>query len=463
MKYSAVLLATTADIKAIEAYGRAFARKDLLYYVQNSIGQYRVAPCHKEICAELMQFEQDVIDGKSPRLALFLPPRAGKSFIASERFPAWFIGRNPTKKVIATAYGYDLASEFTVHSRDLFAGQYHSSIFPDVKLSPSVQRADKWETLQGGGYYGVGVGGALTGMGADILIVDDPVKNWADALSESKRRSIWEWYTTTAYTRLMPSGGVLLIMTRWHPDDLGGRILEKNGFKVIKYPAISEGGESYDPVRWPTQSLVEIKETIGETAWRCLYMQEPTSSEGQLFKRNSFKFHAEEPNGLSKVCISVDATFKGGEGSDYVSIQAWGERERSYYLLDNDTRRMGFSDTLRAIIDTANRYSKYNPTIIIEDKANGPAIIETIKKQYSRVVGINPQGGKIARAQAVIPLYEAQRVSFPSNAVWLDRFINQLADFPSAKNDDEVDAMTQALTYLENHSHTAQFKRFDFL
>lgn len=457
-------MATTAEIEAVKAQARAFARRDLLFYVQNSMNNYRIAPCHEDICERLMRFESDIKAGRSPRLAVFLPPRAGKSFIAAERFPAWFIARNPALNVIASSYGYDLASDFTTHSRDLTLGEYHRSVFPDAKLSPSVQRSNQWETTAGGGYYGVGVGGALTGKGADILIIDDPMKNWADALSQTKRNAIWDWYTTTAYTRLMPGGGVLLIMTRWHPDDLGGRILDKGGFDVVKYPAIDDSGNSYDPVRWPIKALEEIRDTIGPTAWQCLYMQEPTNAEGQIFKRSMFNFHPEAPAGLSRICISVDAAFKGGDGSDYVSVQAWGEKERSYYLLDNDTRRMGFSDSLRAIIDMANRHSKHNPTIIIEDKANGPAIIETIKKQYSRVVGINPEGGKIARAQAVVPLYEGQRVSFPSGAPWLDCFINELADFPTSKHDDAVDAMTQALTYLENHGQqqALQYGRLNF-
>ena len=446
-------MATVVEIEAVQAQALAFARKDLLFYVQNSMPNYRIAPCHEDICERLMQFERDVIAGRSPRLAFFLPPRAGKSSIAAERFPAWAIAHNPSVNIITSSYGYDLAADFTTHARDLTLGEYHREVFPDSKLSPSVQRANQWETTAGGGYYGVGVGGALTGKGADILIVDDPLKNWADALSLTKRNAIWDWYTTTAYTRLMPGGGVLLIMTRWHPDDLGGRILEKGGFDVVKYPAIDADGNSYDPVRWPMKALEEIRDTIGPTAWQCLYMQEPTNAEGQIFKRSMFTFHPETPAGMSRICISVDAAFKGGDGSDFVSVQAWGEKERSYYLLDNDTRRMGFSDSLRAIVDMANRYSKHNPTIIIEDKANGPAIIETIKKQYSRVVAINPEGGKIARGQAVVPLFEARRVSFPSGATWLDSFVNELADFPTAKHDDAVDAMTQALTYLENNGN----------
>lgn len=429
----------------------ALARHDLLFYVQSSCRGYSTAPLHAEICERLTKFLDDVRNKRSPRLAIFVPPRFGKSFIASERFPAWAIGNHPDLRFIVTAYGHDLASDFTRHSIDLCRSTMHRQVFPKFELSDNLARSDRWATRDGGGYYGVGVGGALTGMGADVLIIDDPVRNWADALSESKRRAVWEWYTTTAYTRLMPGAGVMLIQTRWHQDDLGGRILEKGGFDVIKYPALREENGvpvSLDPVRWGVESLQDIKATIGDTAFRCLYQQEPTDAEGAEFKRSTFCFHDEAPT-IHDIVISVDATFKASSDSDFVSIQTWAEHERSYYLLDNVTARMGYGDTLSAVESIAQRYEHHRPTIIIEDKANGSAIIESIRKRFSRVIPVNPDGGKVARARAILPLFDARRVSFPSKAPWLDRFVNELADFPNAKHDDQVDAMTQALNYLE--------------
>lgn len=440
---------SSAEVAEAIAAAQRLAHNDLLFYVQSSFKGYQTAECHRRICSELMEFERAVRNKESPRLIIELPPRAGKSLICAERFPTWVLGRDPAARVITTSYGYDLAATFTTHSRDLYKSDFHKGVFPQSAISQSIAKNNDWETIKGGGMLGAGVGGPITGKGAQYLIIDDPVKNWEEALSKKNRDSTWDWFATTAYTRLAPGGGVLIIMTRWHPDDLGGRAIASGDYRVVKYPAITESGESYDPVRWPIEELEKTKKTIGTTKFSCLYQQDPSSAEGQIFKRKFFRHHLENPTKLKRMCISVDAAFKDASTSDKVAIHAWGEVNRSYYLYTRDTRRMGFAESVSAIKKMYAEFSGLNPTILIEEKANGSAIIETLKSTFSRIIAINPEGGKVARAFACDTLFEAGRVSFNAASPWIEEFENTLADFPAVENDDDVDAMTQALNYLE--------------
>lgn len=403
---------------------------------------------NRRLCSDLEQFWDDVKNGKSPRLAIFAPPRHGKSFVVSERFPAWVLGNDPSRKIVDASYGADIAEMCTRAANQLIKSDFYAKVFGTLPLV--VDRSHDFETAQKGGYYGVGVGGGLTGRGADILIIDDPIKSWQDALSKAKRDAIWMWYATVAYTRLLPSAGVLLMHTRWHKDDLAGRILEKGGWKVLTFPAIDDAGNALDPVRYPIDSLRDIEATIGSTAWRALYQQQPSDTDGAIIKRGDIQEFDTPPPKSGTWCISVDATFKATDTSDFVSIQTWQEREKSYYCHDNDTRRMGFGDTLTAIDAMMRRYEDVRPTLVIEDKANGSAIIDTLRKKYSRIVPVDPQGGKVARAMAIQPIAEGHRIYIAHKAAWADSMLGEIADFPTGKHDDQVDAMTQAITYLDS-------------
>jgi predicted phage terminase large subunit-like protein len=404
-----------------------------------------------------MRFMAAVDRGESPRLLVKAPPRHGKTHIVSERLPAFILGNDPSKKVVVTSYGKDLSALCTRKSLELVNSEYYRKVFPQTKLS--IERSDEFETADGGGYYGVGIGGGLTGRGADYLIVDDPLKGWADASSQAKRNAIWEWYTSVAYTRLLPGGGVLVIQTRWHNDDLAGRLIDMGGFEVLDFPAIDDAGCALDPVRYPLDRLNDIKATIGSSAWRALYMQQPSDTEGAIIKRGDMQYFDASPPSSGKWCVSVDATFKDGVNSDNVSIQVWQEHDKSFYCHDNDTRRMGFSDSLTAIEAMMTRYDQHRPALVIEDKANGSAIIDTLRRKYSRIIPIDPQGGKVSRAMAIQPVTEAKRVYIRYGAAWVDSMLCEIADFPTGKHDDQVDAMTQGLNYLEK-DQTA-FKSFN--
>ena len=215
---------------------RELARRRLLPFITAFESDYRAGWVHKDICARLEKFTQDILDKKSPRLMLSMPPRHGKSLIASTYFPAWFLGRFPELEVIATSYSSSLASKFSRSVRHLFREPQFQKVFPQVSLDKDAQNIENWFTTSGGSYTAAGVGGGITGRGADCLIIDDPIKNAEDAESDLFRDNLFEWFQSTAYTRLSPGGGIIIIQTRWHHDDLAGRLEELSS---------NEGGDKY--------------------------------------------------------------------------------------------------------------------------------------------------------------------------------------------------------------------------
>lgn len=284
---------------------QALCRKDLLRYVQGSFPGYDAGWVHSDICAELEQFSADVAAGKSPRLMLFIPPRHGKSMILSERFPVWHIGKYTNHSIIVASYSADLSNTFSKRALALAQDDFSQGVFPSMTLDENSQRQNEWNTTKGGGYKSVGVGGSLTGHGANILIIDDPVKDWEEAISQRQRDKVWDWWTSTAYTRLMPGGGVIVIMTRWHEDDLAGRLIKQmeesqdentDVWKIIEFPAIAEQdeanrkkGEPLHPSRFPIEKLKNIRASVGDRVWASLYQQKPRPDTGRYMNRNWFR------------------------------------------------------------------------------------------------------------------------------------------------------------------------------
>ena len=272
----------------LELMRRELCRRRLLPFVERFNDQYEAGWVHKDICARLEQFSKDVAERKSPRLMLFMPPRHGKSELASKTFPGWHLGRHPDHEVISCSYTGDLAMDFSRKVRELLRDQRYHQVFKDTKLDKDSQSAQRWNTTNRGGYVAAGVGGPITGRGAHVLIIDDPIKNRDDAESETNRSSIWNWYTSTAYTRLAPGGGVLIILTRWHDDDLAGRLLTKmkenegDEWDVIQYPALATEDEPFrkkdealHPERYDETALLRIKRAVGPRDWSALYQQNP--------------------------------------------------------------------------------------------------------------------------------------------------------------------------------------------
>jgi len=310
-----------------------------------------------------------------------------------------------------------------------------------------------------GVYKSSGVGGGITGRGMDIGIVDDPVKDAEQAYSETYRQKVWEWYQSTFYTRLMPGGGILIILTRWHEDDLAGRLLEAakdtgEQWNVISYPAIAEVdephrkvGEALHSARYPLEALERIKKAVGTRVWTSLYQQRPAPLEGGLVKIAWFSLYRELPAKSNRIIQSWDTAHKAAQINDPSVCTTWAETDLGYYLLDVYCERVEYPDLKRAAVSLA---MKYNPTIVlVEDKASGQSLIQDLKLSTSLpVLPINPLGDKVIRLMSVSALFESGRVYLPEAAPWLIDYEAELATFPNAAHDDQVDSTSQALRYL---------------
>lgn len=451
------------------------ARHSFAAFVLATMPTYEMGWVHREICDVLEKFLTAVADKKSPRLMLTVPPRHGKSELASRRFPSYALGRYPDMQIIGTSYGADLASRMNRDIQRIIETPGYVELFPETRLSGKnirtvasgnfLRNSDIFEIVgHSGGYRSAGVGGGITGMGCDIAIIDDPFKSRADADSETMRDKIWEWYTSTLYTRLSPGGGIIVINTRWHQDDLSGRLLEAtragegDAWQVVNFPAIAEAderyrkaGEALHPERYPLDKLLAIKAAIGTRDWEALYQQHPTPEGGAIFLQEWLKFWT--PQSLPKmdrVLMSWDLAFKDGATNDFVVGQVWGRSGADRFLLDQVRGRMGFTETIAALKGLAMKWPQATRKLV-EDKANGPAVIDALKHTVSGLVPVEPDGSKTARAHAVTALFEAGNVYIPHPQVcpWVKDYIAELTQFPSAAHDDQVDATTQALRDME--------------
>lgn len=434
----------------------------LLDWVVASSPGYLPGWVHREICTELEQFSRDVAAGRGPRLMIFMPPQHGKTTIVSERFPVWHMGQYPTHRIVDSAYNLSLPKRSSKRARNLARDEALMAPFPRFVLDPEKQGVEEWETTLGGYYKAVGVGGGLTGSGAHILIIDDPVKDREEADSETIRQKTWEWWTDTASTRLAPGGGVLLIMTRWHEDDLAGRLLEsaKNNpdapqWKVLRYPALADedeahrkAGEALHPERYSRAELLG-KKAGNERTWLSLYQQTPTSPSGNIFKRSDWKRYSVLPASFDFQIQTWDLAFKDTDGSDYVACQVWQRTGGRFYLVHRLKERMGYKDTKLAIKNVSKRFP-HARAIFVEDKANGPAVINDLADELPGLIPVNPMGGKIARAWAAQPYVAAGNCYLPDDALdpTIGEFIEQAATFPRGKHDDEVDAFTQGMAQM---------------
>lgn len=420
-----------------------FARESLAAYAIANQADYQVAPHHRLIARKLEAVER----GEIKRLMIFMPPRHGKSRLASEFFPAWFLGRNPGRQVIACTYAQELADDFGRKVRNQLRDPLHHAIFPACGLREDSKSARRFHTRGGGVYMAVGAGGPITGRGADVLLIDDPIKGSEEADSDTHRRKLKDWYASVAYTRLMPGGAVVVIQTRWHEDDLAGWLLREHaheGWEVLSLPALSDEGAPLWPEAFPLERLQAIKRAVGSRVWEALYQQRPSPAEGGMLRRNWWRYYRQAPSKFDEIIQSWDATFKDTKASDYVVGQVWGRVGADKYLLDQVRARMDFPATLQAVRAMSAKWPQARAKLV-EDKANGPAMIASLKREVSGLIPVEPQGSKEARASAVSPDIEAGNVYLPEGAPWVQDFVEECAAFPNGTNDDQVDAMTQAL------------------
>ena len=447
---------------------KELARRHLLSFVETFNPGYQAGWVHKDLCARLENFAEAVERGESPRLLVMFPPRHGKSTIASEALPAWYLGNNPTHEFILCSYGTDLAASFSRKTRAIMRDPAYHELFPDTELDPGSQSVQFWHTTKGGGLLAAGVGRGITGHGAHILVIDDPVKDRQEADSYHQRDLTWSWYSSTAYTRLAPGGGVLVIQTRWHDDDLSGRLLaamEPNEigetgdqWEVIKYPAIAphdeefrKQGEALHTDRYNMDALQQIKRNMTPRDWSALYQQEPVSDEGAYFSLDMIQYY--DPERFDRkhwhYYAAWDLAIGEKEVSDYtVGITVGLAPDNNIYIVEEVRGHWQSKEIVKNILDS---HKKWRPKIIGIEKGHiemaiGPYLREEIKRRklYSANMQELAAGrrDKEARGRSIQGRMENQMVFFPRQAPWAADMIAELLRFPSGKHDDRVDALS---------------------
>ena len=443
-----------------EARGREGARENFLPFVRKMWPAF-IAGKHHEIMADA--FER-VAQGKLKRLIINMPPRHTKSEFASYLFPAWFLGKYPEKKVIQTAHTAELAVGFGRKVRNLISGEDFSSVFSDITLSADSKAAGRWSTNKGGDYFAIGVGGAVTGKGADILIIDDPHSEQEaqiGAYNPEVYDRVYEWYTSGPRQRLQPGGAIILVMTRWSVRDLTGQIIKSstqkegsNEWEVIELPAILPSGTSLWPEFWSLEELNALKSELPISKWSAQYQQNPTSEEGALIKRDWWKvWDKPNPPSCEAIIQSWDTAFLKTQRSDYSACTTWGifyhpddngQSRPNLILLHAFKEKMEFPELKKVAYET---YWEWEPDqMIVEAKAAGSPLIFELRSMGIPVTEFTPSRGqdKIARVNAVTDLFASGVVWAPSTR-WAEEVVEECAAFPSGEHDDLVDSTTQAL------------------
>jgi len=370
-------------------------RESLLEFAAYQWPQYRPA-AHQRLIAEKLEA---VERGDINRLAIFMPPRHGKSMLASEFFPAWYLGRNPDRQIICATYSQQLADDFGRKVRNQLRSEEFDGIFPGVGLRIDSHSVRRFHTAQGGVYYGAGIGGPITGRGAHLLLIDDPVKSRTDASSPTRRQQTWDWYTSVAYTRLMPGAAIVLIQTRWDPDDLAGRILrnaEDEGWETLSLPAVNAQGEALWPESYPIERLEEIRRQIGPRDWSALYQQEPAARDGGVFKAEPIDAAMGRVSWCSclaeaipdaderkraVVCTGVDLATRKGEEHDLTVFTTLLKVGHRYRVLNVRSARLEATAILSELLDVYRCFhaSAGQARFRVEDNAAQAYIVQMAK------------------------------------------------------------------------------------
>jgi predicted phage terminase large subunit-like protein len=479
----------------LEALQREAARRRLLPFIQRFNPSYDAGWVHKDICRRLEKFSREVAERKSPRLMLLLPPRHGKSEIASRNFPAWHLGQYPDHEFIACSYNLALAMTFSRKVKQIIADPLYETVFK-TRLDPDNQGTEAWTLHQArGGYVAAGIGGPITGRGAHVLAIDDPVKNAEEADSPDMREKIWEWYLSTAYSRLAPGGGVLIIQTWWHDDDLAGRLqtLMKNvedadaafvdQFEVVKYPAIAESdeylnlatgqieydlakwnpaeyqllrgkGEALHPARYDLDKLNRIKaQNRGGRWWSALYQQNPVPNDGGYFERSQFKRAAPPRPVDAYAYIAFDFAISEKKQNDYtVGTVVLHDADDMAHVVDQVRFKSGDAfHIVEAVLNLATRWHNRTLTLGFEDGMIYRSIEALLKKRmrernfYPSITVLKPITDKLARAKVLQGRMQQGMVSFASGAPWFDQLQLEMLRFPAGVHDDQVDSLAWAM------------------
>ena len=427
-------------------------QKDFLSFVK-SVWPDFVEGYHHKIYAEKLN---RVARGELKRLIVNMPPRHTKSEFASHLFPAFFMGRHPKAKLIQTTHTGELSIRFGRKTKNLLESDEYAKVFPDVHLAADSKAAGRWESNHGGEYFAAGVGGAITGRGADLLVIDDPHSE-QDALSPTVLDGHYEWYTSGPRQRLQPGGAIVLVMTRWSVKDLTGRLLESQGkeemadqWEVVEFPAILNDKPMWGNF-WDLENLIKVKASIPLTKWNAQWMQNPTSEEGALIKREWWKKWEEEkiPD-LKYIIQSYDTAYSKKETADFSAITTWGvftpseDDRESLILLDAKRGRWNFPELKKIAME---EYKYWEPeAILVEAKASGLPLTHELQKAGIPVINFTPSKGndKHSRVNSVAPLFESGAIWAP-NKKFAEEVIEECAAFPFGDNYDYVDSTTQAL------------------
>jgi predicted phage terminase large subunit-like protein len=428
----------------------------------------------KYLSDRLAKAVADVHAGQSRYILVSMPPRLGKSELCSVNFPTWLLHQHPDWPIMLLSHSPDLAAGW---GRSIRRNVEDNGEILDVRIAKDAGAATDWETTEGGQILSRSIRQSITGRGARVMLLDDVVKDFADAHSLNNRNFVWDWWTANSRTRLEPPSLVVIIGTRWHEDDIIGRMRSKewegdpDQWEIISFPAIAEDHEDpnhrdilgrlageplLSPIvnETPEEALVrwaDIKQAVGTYAWSALFMQRPSPAEGAIFNNNWWRYWRPgdlDSIGFDRLITSWDCAFKDTDSSDWVVGQEWGVHGADRYLLRQVRGRWSFTETLRQMRLFINESGVYEH--IVEDKANGTAVIDVLKTEIPGMIGVSPTTSKESRARAVTPEIESGNVFVPALADWLPDFLSEMKAFNNGTNDDQVDCLSQALNRLRS-------------
>lgn len=410
---------------------------------------------HHRIMAE--KFDR-IADGSLKRLIVNMPPRHTKSEFSSYLLPAWLMGRKPTLKIMQTTHTAELAFRFGRKVRNLMNSQEYKAVFESVELRADSQAAGRWETSKGGEYFAAGVGGAVTGRGADLLIIDDPHSE-QDALSPTALEHAYEWYTSGPRQRLQPGGAIVIVMTRWAENDLTGKLLRQQArdvladkWEIVEFPALMpDTDEPLWPEFWNKKDLLAVRGSLSVGKWQAQWQQNPTSDVSAILKREWWQaWKPEEPPAVSYILQSYDTAFSKQTTADYSAITTWGVffpqdgDPPNIILMDAKRGRWDFPELRRIALE---EYKYWDPEcVLIEAKASGMPLTQELRQMGIPVSNYSPSRGndKYTRVNSIAPLFESGLVWAPDSR-WAEEVIDECAAFPTGEHDDYVDTVTQAL------------------
>jgi predicted phage terminase large subunit-like protein len=443
------------ELRLAQITARDQATSSFLSFCRYVWPEMIVGAHHKKIAAALDR----VVSGECKRLMIAMPPRHGKSQMGSYLFPAYLMGKKPDSKLIVGSHTAELAQRFGRMIRNLVADERYKELFPDFLLSADSKAAGRWDTSHGGEAFFIGKGGAMTGRGGNVVILDD-ILDEQDALSNTAMENTWEWYQSGPRQRLQPNGAIIVINTRWKTDDLSGRLLKLQGaiksdkWEVLEFPAILPSGGPLWPEYWKLEELEAVKHTIGLQKWNAQWQQTPTADEGAILKREWWqRWKPEEPPLVEYIIQSYDTAYSKKETADYSVITTWGvfvpdqDSGPNIILLDVKKGRWDFPEFKRI---AREEYKNWNPdNVLIEAKATGITLQQELRRVGIPVTMYSPGGrragqDKISRANSIAPILESGMVWAPETE-WADELIEECAAFPNGDHDDMVDSTTQAL------------------